>query len=511
MKGILFDKIKEVDVDHDPNNPKKEGKALNSDEMRRMALPFHDDDNDDQPDRELLFDYDPDGLELAPSSATIVVKDGDRRKAIQNRQRRKDPSIMARRLALRSGHQTGYKESPQRDFVDQHVAERREKRALEAQKENQRLEASGAAWPDAWKDRPKRTTALNRDDRARGIGKPVPFFLKCIAARLGVDPEAIRWPRYMNDLTNGEITQVVDAVKSKQREVVGDEEVLKANQYVAPTWNLVVPQLSPEEQYRRSMPVVELEFGSFVWENNPVQGSKLPKVLRKGPPVQIRQQMGSSMRTPTSSVPEWDKPHNRNPVDGPPGLIDYANCKDPMEFGVLMSEQWMEDVEAGKEVWVKNLKTGEQELLATHCAVTGESLIRKKVTGYKHWVLSPTLWGMSIRTARVVVTATAVEAGLYEGEGNQINYPEDEEVKERLVTAIQGLKANPDIWCVIAIATGHKKWAEVAKVLTSIRDRVYHHMPSTYFDKPGDVGDGPTVESNQRELNQLAKKLMPFK
>jgi hypothetical protein len=78
MKGILFDKIKEVDVDHDPNNPKKEGKALNSDEMRRMALPFHDDDNDDQPDRELLFDYDPDGLELAPSSATIVVKDGKR-------------------------------------------------------------------------------------------------------------------------------------------------------------------------------------------------------------------------------------------------------------------------------------------------------------------------------------------------------------------------------------------------------------------------------------------------
>lgn len=456
-REILFDSIEEQDVDNE-GNPVKE--------IFEESSPFHDDHNDDSEDGKLLFELDPEDS-LEDVSASVVYDPSN----IPNRKSGADPSVMARRFALHSGHQTAYKECPQIDFVD----EEREKEKLrlmeKMRKLNEEYEAKGYAWPDAWKDRPQKKVAMNRMESAQGVGKPVPFFLKVLAQRIGVEATELRWPRYMNDLTNKQITQVVNKVSTKKRR--------------AAVWNMVVPQLSPEEQFRRSHPMTEL-----------------PHILHEGKPVKVRATGGSSIRRIPASLPEWEGAYIGNPTTAPNGIVDYSTVKDPMEFGLLMSEQWMEDVESGKAVTRLNRKTGEQEPVITQCKVTGVSLVHKKTSGYKEWRLAPNLWGMSIKTTKVVVTAAALESGLIlDADGNpvpgKVNYPAKTE--EDLRAAVADLRNNPDVFCILAVVTANKRLREVAEVMLYLRDTVYFKL------------DDDTVDRNRRELKQLGKRLAAFR
>lgn len=459
-RGILFDKI--------------EGADDTVEEVARASSPFHDDHNDDPlDDHDLLFDVDPEGEREEAPAVAVSRDDGVMRRLGKN-----DPSVMMRRMALRSGHQSGYKESPRVDFVDELREKERKARAEQLAKENRKLEVMGYKWPDEWKDRPERTIALNRDEAARGIGKPVPFYLKVLAQRIGADPTALRWPRHMHDLNNKQITQVCEQVKTKKM--------------TAAVFNYVVDQLEPMEQFRRRRPKITLEH-----------------VFRDGEPAVIPAVGGSSVRRVPESLPQWSRPFVRNPVTMPSGITDHTHCKDPMEFGVIMSEQWMEDVEAGKEILVRNRHTGKMEPLVTHCAVTEESLVRKKPGDY--WLLAPNIWGMSIKAARVVVTAAAVEAGLLEG---KVNYPGGDK-GERIRQAVSGLTSNPDAWCVAAVACSSRTSVtrDFEEPQPGVKYPPLHEQAADVMVLRDSWYFGLTdeeVDQNRRELVKLRKRLTEF-
>jgi len=415
MKGILF-----TVLSHERN-----------DIIADLAesSPFHDDTNDGYQDPEdtMLREYQPGEEASLPSNNPLEDEETVR---IIKSGRRGDSSKMRKRMIIQSGHQCGWKMNGQIDFVDENQEKNKLLNMEKLKKENELLENSGVRWPDAHRDRPRRTVPMNRMERAMGVGKPVSSELRAIAEGIGAEPTSLMYPRWMQTLNNKDKVKVMRACKSQNR--------------TAAVWNFVVEQLNPVEQFRRSRPKITLE--------NVLDKDGNPRVIRQyngspGYPVVETIKMSRYIRKGSSNIQS--------------GLSGICHHDVPRSEGFLASNEFMNKVEAGEDI------PGVQ----TKCNITGISLLHKKERGQKHWVLMPTFQGMSIRTLKVVVDAGAVVAGLVKGKIQDA--PE----------CVYEIAKDGDAWALFAVVTGNPRWKEVAEGMLRMRDKLYFGLTDQEVDE----------------------------
>lgn len=440
-------KVKEVDglMIGVPENEVDDVRA----EMAQHS-PFHNHDDTDDDGlgmNQLLFEVDPNADDLL-----LQEEEGEplqRRRIGQIKKGQGDPTRMLRKMALLSGHQTGYKESPRIDFVDERRAQEKQERMKKALKENRAI----GAFPDDNRDRPRKAYATTREEAARGVGKPVPFELKLIAARLGADPTEMMYPVHMRELTNAQLTHVIKHIKRANR-VDTNEGITHS---LARIWNYVVPQLDPMAQLRQSQPVLTLEH-----------------VLKDGKPRVIRKPLSAPSNVRTIPMPIYRREDSDLQVDLT-GIYGPDTVKAPDNPALELSADFMRRAEAGENVGK-----------ITKCKVSGDSLIYRTHGRLKSWQIGPNLNGMSLRMARMMVNAAAIVAGLVPGTIKDA--PEE----------VYKIAEDGDEWCRLAVMTSNPRFKKEAADILMLRDSWYFWL------------DEVEVAENQRNLKRWAERLRPF-
>jgi len=216
VKGILIDAFGDEDVelmesevaDHslfhdydDPVDPEESTELQLSEEGGQVVR-----ENDFEEFGEYLFM----GPRLQPSIAT---------------------ARMAQKITRMSGHQTGYKDSPRKDFVDDRRQEEKIVRAKKWKRQNARFEAAGGRWRDSWKDRSPSP-------------KPVTSELRILAESIGAYPTLMMYPRHMRELSTGELMTILAEIRAvitnnprwakRSTELWNMEVLLRTPRYASP-------------------------------------------------------------------------------------------------------------------------------------------------------------------------------------------------------------------------------------------------------------------------------------
>lgn len=353
-----------------------------------------------------------------------------------------DSRRMLMKMAVISGHQSGYKECPggfkinqkpgqkfyledskkvllerggplpKIDFVDEI---REQERNAVSEKTIELLKAHGISIGEE-----ESPAELTRVPGVQPVREDATVLLS-LAAEIGATPEKMHLPRYIRTLKPDAMNKLLAQVKLShaqlewaEQEKQGFPDLCKNLVEAAEVWNYYVHAMAPRN------------VGGMRHNNR----------------------WAEAFRQPGSEV----QPHLA-------GI--RKTFKD--QSGVRASDEWKKLAEEGK---IPNK--------ITQCKITGESLIQRKTRdGLESWWIGPNIRGMGLRGAHMIVELAALNVmpqevlqQLYKKEFVGVKSQNPPELVSQLMN-------DADAWAILAAHTNHPRFSKFAKLMLAWRNSIY--------------------------------------
>ena len=373
-----------------------------------------------------------------------------------------DSRRMLVKMAVISGHQSGYKECPGGFHVRPQVCTDPAKLELlekggpipridfvDEEREAEREEVSQRVWAELG-DEPAAIPPQLKKFPPKPVRQDETLLLR-IAAEIGAKPANVHLPRHIRALNQAQLNFLLDRVKTEhtrlewaEQEKTNYERFFETLVDPAKIWNRHAHSLAP-----RNIPSMRFDGTPTIYRdpNAPVQPHLCG--IRKT----FKDQSG------VRASAEWKELAEQGKIKG-----RITQCKVSEQSLIQRSIQ----CECGRKVADRTAWEAHQKRAAN----PSQHQIREGLTS---WQIGPNIQGMGLHGARIIVELAALNAMPQEVlaeiykmpgfviKGKSKNPPE----------LVQQLMNDADAWAILAANTNHPKFGRFAKMALAWRNRLY--------------------------------------